>query len=109
MKHTKGKWAWQRFGDHYHLAAQHGMREIIISANIVNQHSLKPCVTMNIDGILKPINPDHPNAKLIAKAPEMLQALKDCLFKLDMAHNEYNAPCTAEISQVIKLINEIEK
>ena len=73
-KFTKGKWAWQKFGDKYCLVAQHGMREVILSSNINEEKSLQPYLTMNKDGILKPIDPNHPNAKLIAAAPDLLNA-----------------------------------
>ena len=68
-KFTKGEWAFQKFGKQYNLTAQHGRREIILSAN------LKGELVMNQDGILRPINPDHPNAKLIAAAPLMYEQL----------------------------------
>jgi len=76
-KSTKAPWAWQKFGNKYCLTAQHGMREIILGANPVDgENGFAPCmVVMNEDGILRPIDPDHPNAKLIASAPELLEAL----------------------------------
>lgn len=78
-KITKGEWAWQKFGDKYNLTAQHGMREIILSASINEDKSLQPYLSMNEDGILKPINPNHPNAKLIAAAPDLLEACIEAL------------------------------
>jgi hypothetical protein len=65
-KHTKGEWAWQKFGNYYLLTAQHGMREIILAAYQNNDYAYP---TMNDDGILKPVDSNHPNAKLIAAAP----------------------------------------
>ena len=56
MKHTKRKWAWQLFGDTYYLTAQRSMREIIIGSIV--------------------IDPNHPNAKLLKKSPEMHKALE---------------------------------
>lgn len=75
MKHTKGPWGWQKFGDYDSLTAQHGMREIIIGS-VTTESGLSSFVAMNKDGILNPIDRDHPNAKLISKSPEMLEALK---------------------------------
>ena len=71
-KFTKGKWEWQLFGDNYLLTAQHGMREIIIGA-IMHPEMDYPVVGMNNDGLLRVIDKDHPNAKLIAAAPDLLQ------------------------------------
>ncbi len=76
--HTKGIWAWQKFGNKYLLTAQHGFREIIIGANIVDPDMgyIECYPSMNDDGLLKPIDPTHPNAKLIAAAPDLLNELK---------------------------------
>ena len=68
-KHTPGPWALQKFGDNYCLTAQYGMREIILAARGRK-------MVMNNDGILRPIKPHHPNAKLIAAAPDLLEALQ---------------------------------
>lgn len=68
-KHTKAPWGWQKFGNQTCLTAQHGMREIIISANRTGN------LLMNKDGILYPIDDSHPNAKIITAAPEMFEAL----------------------------------
>ena len=73
-KHTKGPWAWQAFGPTHSLAAQHGMREIIIGATKEKQMGY-PIVAMNQDGILQAVDPEHPNAKLIAAAPALHEAL----------------------------------
>lgn len=68
-KYTKSPWGWQDFGNAPVLVAQHGHREIIISANHAGM------VNMSDDGILLVVNENHPNAKLIAAAPELLEAL----------------------------------
>ena len=75
-KHTKGEWAWQLMGDTYYLTAQHGIREIILGA--IEHPTMKyPVLGMNNDGILKVIDKDNPNAKLIAAAPDLLELLTE--------------------------------
>lgn len=73
-KHTEAPWKWQKFGDNYCLVAQHGMREIILAAN-KKEDSEITYVSMNDDGILNPVNLLHPNSKLIAVAPDLLEML----------------------------------
>ena len=74
--HTAAPWGWQRFGDTYSLTAQHGMREIIIGG-IKHGQMGYPVVGMNLDGILQDVDPSHPNAKLIAAAPDMLKIIQE--------------------------------
>ncbi len=76
MEQTRADWAWQKFGNIYMLTAQHGMREIIIGAN-VDEKTGVAYPSMNNDGILREINPEHPNAKLIASASGLLELLKE--------------------------------
>jgi hypothetical protein len=65
VKFTPAPWAFQKFGKDFYLTAQHGMREIILAGSKGGQ------LRMNQDGILLPVNPNHPNAKLICAAPKM--------------------------------------
>lgn len=75
MKHSPGPWAWQLFGDTYTLTAQHGRREQIIAA-IPHGEMKYPVVAMNKDGRLVDVDPEFPNARLIASAPDLLAALQ---------------------------------
>lgn len=74
-KYTAAPWAWQLFGDTYMLAAQHGRREIIIGA-IEAPEWKYPVPAMTDKGLLKVVDNQHANAKLIAAAPELLEALQ---------------------------------
>ena len=93
MTHTQSPWAWQKFGTEYLLTAQHGMREIIIGATDLNANIdccdnrviANTVPTMNKDGICRPIDPVHPNAKLIAASPELLEEHKTDLPLLNQA------------------------
>ena len=64
-KHTPGPWAWQKFGKEYCLTAQYGMRAIVLATRKNGPTSL-------VGGLLVPLIPDHPDARLIAAAPELL-------------------------------------
>lgn len=75
---TPGPWAWRRFGDTYTLHADHGKRDTIIGA-IPHGQMNYPVVAMSIEGRLQDIDPEHPNARLIASAPDLLEALEDVL------------------------------
>jgi len=79
---TKGPWAWQQFGHYHLLAAQHGMREIIIGSRAVKGPQ-ETYPAMNKGGILAAITPDHPNARLIAAAPDLLSILKRLIDAID--------------------------
>lgn len=77
---TPGPWAWQKFGDYYCLTAQHGMREIIIGA--LKTRPGIPFAAMNTGHRLEAVHPEHPNAKLIAAAPEVTDDASELLFFL---------------------------
>lgn len=66
---TKGSWAWQKFGKEYCLTGQYGHRPIILSATPKGQ-------LRTLDkGLLVPLSPEHPDADLIASAPDLYEAL----------------------------------
>lgn len=71
-KQTPGPWAWQKFGAEWCLTGQHGMRPIVLS---VSGRS-KAALTSLVEGRLVPLDPQHPDARLIAAAPDLLQALE---------------------------------
>lgn len=75
-KHTPGPWAWQKFGNHFQLTAQHGLREIIIGSLAVEM-PMESYPAMNENGILKPINPEHPNAKRIVDCVNALEGIEN--------------------------------
>lgn len=99
-KHTPGPWGWQLMGDTYHLTAQHGRREIIITGI---KHPLGyPVVGMSNRGLITDVDKDHPNARIIEVSPDLFAAAEAAI-KYDQAIIECaNDPdkmasyCTAE-------------
>ncbi len=71
-QHTKGPLAWQKFGEHYCLTGQYGMRPIALSAR-------GGISVRDARGLLVPLTPDHPDAMLYAAAPDLLEALSNLL------------------------------
>jgi len=100
-KYTHGPWGWQSFGSGLFLTAQHGMREIILSSARKGMNGSE--ITMNKDGILEPIDPNHPNAKLIAAAPMLLKA---CIEARELLIDEL---CEPERTVFWNLVNAIKK
>lgn len=72
VQQTKGPWAWQKFGSEWCLTGQHGMRPIVLATRKNNPTSL-------VNGLLVPLDPNHPDARLIAAAPELFDLCKEIL------------------------------
>lgn len=108
LKHTPGPWAWQKFGEFNLLTAQHGMREIIIGS-VKKEKSFISYPAMNDHGILQPIDENHPNAKLIAAAPELLEALQNLVFTTEKLWNEFKPIKDSDIMNVTHPIIEDAK
>ena len=82
-KRTPGPWAWQRMGE-WCLVGQQGMRPIVLTAD----RNLRGLTSL-MDGMLCPLDPAHPDAMLIASAPEKqakIDALADALEELLIAY-----------------------
>ena len=65
---TKGPWAWQKFGTKWCLTGQYGMRPIVLATRKGGPTSL-------VDGLLKPLDPAHPDAAFIALSREAVPKL----------------------------------
>src|SRR3990167_4592797 len=74
--HTKGPWAWQEMGG-WRLVGQWGMRPIVLSAKARNGKGPgKFALRDDESDLLIPFDPNHPDARLIAAAPDLLEACR---------------------------------
>jgi len=89
MEYTQGPWAWQDIGGDRLLLAQHGKREVIIGARL-NGFRI-PSPAMNRNGVLLGIDPNHPNARIIAAAPALYAALQEIVLMSDRLINAKEA------------------
>ena len=95
-KHTPGPWAFQKVGKEYCLTGQHCMRPIVLANRKGNLTSL-------VNGFLVPLDPTHPDAKLISAAPDMYEALK-------AVGDYFNSPMDISKDDVLSIIEQaIEK
>lgn len=72
-KHTPGPWRW--LPNASALVGDHGIRPVVLMAG----RGCGGLVERNGEGLLDPIDTDGPNARLIAAAPALLEALKTLL------------------------------
>lgn len=75
--HTPGPWRWMNDDV---LVADHGSRRVILTPEGGRNAELATC---GDDGLLRTFKCDEPNARLIAAAPKLLDALKDAILTLE--------------------------
>ena len=100
MRHTKGKWYLQKFTDHY--------TNIIRCDNGKGQETLWIASTPQNSG-----SEARENAKLISKAPEMYEALKDVLIILNamlkiISWKSVRKKILNRVKKIESLLKEIE-
>lgn len=71
--HTKEDWGWRNFGSGPVLVAEHGRRSAILAVG-AHIKGGREVICTNVDGILREIDPNHPDALLIRAAPNLARA-----------------------------------
>jgi len=101
-QHTPGPWAWQKFGKEWCLTGQHSMRPIVLAVRGGRLTSL-------VDGLLRPLDPFHPDAQLIASAPDLLRQRDELLAACKMAFDYMCGPSVEELETQGKPIPSSEQ
>jgi len=80
-KRAPGPWAWRKFGSIWCLVADHGARRIVLDAEVKGKNEIPILQTRDFtDGsAMVELTPEHPNARLIAAAPDLLEAVEHLL------------------------------
>ena len=82
MKGNRSFWAWRKFGGSWMLVEDVGERRVVLDVGMDNTQGdwdppgVPVMVTRGPDGVLVPITPDMPVARLIVEAPEMYSLIK---------------------------------
>lgn len=73
-EHTKSPWEWHKVGKNWVLWGAHGHRPIVLDVfkGKLRLRNAEQCLMI-------PFDPDHPDARLIEAAAELLETLKDVL------------------------------
>jgi hypothetical protein len=102
-KHTPGPWVWRKWGNPYWLTADYGKRRIVIAT--VSQQVGVPqqdfvAVRDPKRDLLVELTPEHPDARLIAAAPDLLAGCQDALVSFGYAARD-RSQCIAAIKAAI--------
>lgn len=77
--HSAGPWVWRDWGAGWLLIQDAGRRPAVLTAIGGRAHVVRQKLGVRDEtGLLVPLTPDHPDAKLIASAPALLEALEEC-------------------------------
>jgi hypothetical protein len=98
-RHTPGPWVWQpNRGGQFYLARTCG-RDLVVDIVVADDI---PHLATTEKGALRPMTPDVANAKLIAKAPELLAMLQEAELALTLAAVGQDTDLLRRIRQTIK-------
>lgn len=102
---TPGDWVWYKTGDRWHLIANQGLRPCVLTANADQAKTIceecgaevyclgPPYLTSRLAShdLLKPLDPQHPDARVIGASKDLLACLK-----VTAAMLAYEAQCHEE-------------
>ena len=72
---TRGPWEWRKVGKRWLLWGAHGMRPIVLSWNR-GELEVRDDLLVGGGSVLVRFDPEHPDARLIEAAPDLLAAAK---------------------------------
>lgn len=71
-------WRWQKFGDKLMLVTDGGGTDVVLSVSAGGRDK-GALTTCSPDGVMIPLTPDHPLARLLAAVPDLVAIARDCL------------------------------
>lgn len=97
--HTPGPWRWL---DEATLVADRGARPVVLTPL---RRGLPGMGTRAESGLIEPLTPEHPNSRLIAAAPDLLEVARELLEdhrRVDPHHEDMCALCRRAAAAIAK-------
>lgn len=107
MKYSKPPWKWRVNSHYFNYILMSGTKCILesLSAEEDDECSVGDVLHVNVNGIMRPLYPEHPDAKLIAAAPELLECLKENM-NCNLCDSGYARDAMRKAIELIKQLEE---